>query len=378
MQYLFVASGSLTLFIMALILGKRGKVLSDHILVVWLAVFAINLSSFLVLYQATPPFNDWQQLILEFSEVSIFIHGPLLWWYTRSLTSEQMSLSWADGYHLIPFVFGYVFFLIHIFLGKQVNATARDIIVVLKMGSLLIYLVLALRRLRQHRSRVEHLFSNVEKKYLNWLTFLIWGVLIIWVIAGVSLLVDRVTMIDIPQYGGVLVHIAMCLFIFFMGYFGLNQPSIFVNPSLNPTSPKPDIALRKNVETTDYSKYSRSGLDPEQSRQIQDDLNEMMENQKPYLEQEINLYALAERLKVQPNHLSQVINSLEGQNFFNYINSYRVAAAKEKILSEDFRKLTLLGIAFDCGFNSKASFNRAFKKFTGSTPSEFKSIQRER
>ncbi|MCP4976207.1 MAG: AraC family transcriptional regulator [Maribacter sp.] len=372
MQYLFVASGGLTLFIIALILGKKNKNLSDRILLVWLFIFAANLISLFVLYRATEPFNSWEQLILEFSEVSIFAHGPILWVYTLSLTIENFRLQEKHVYHLIPFCLGYLFFLTHILSYSEVDSLARNTITILKMGSLLVYLILVIVRLNRHGKHVEHIFSNVEEKHLSWLTFLSWSILVIWAIAGSSLLIDRLTVIVIPQYGGIIAHVAICIFIFLMGYFGLNQPSIFVGQQSHAAIGVLDDKEELKRVTEEYLKYGKSGLDTKQSRQIQSDLSKLMKTDKPYLEKELTLYNLARMLGVQPNHLSQVINSMEGQNFFDYINMHRVEAAKDKILSLEFQNLTLLGIAFECGFNSKASFNRAFKKFTGQTPTEFK------
>lgn len=372
MQYLFVASGSLVLFIIALILGKRNRQLSDRILVVWLLIFMVNIVSLFVLYQATIPFNSWEQLIIEFTEVSIFAHGPILWFYTLSLTTENFRLRRGHLYHFMPFFFGYVLFLAHIFNYREVHPLARNTITFLKMGSLLIYLICVILRLRKHRRRVEHIFSNVEKKYLNWLAFLSWGILIIWGIAGTSLLIDRFTVVVIPQYGGIIAHMAICIFIFLMGYFGLNQPYIFVGQLRDTTLKVLEDKEGQDVGITVSSKYRKSGLAIDQSRQIQDSLMELMKTEKPYLEKELTLFSIAGRLRVQPNHLSQVINSLEGQNFFDFINMRRVEAAKKRIQSDEFQNLTLLGIAYDCGFNSKASFNRAFKKFTGQTPTEYK------
>ncbi|WP_299533522.1 AraC family transcriptional regulator [Ulvibacterium sp.] len=370
MQYLFVASGSLTLFIIALILGKQNKYLANRILVVWLILFVANLISLFVLYEATLPFSLGQHLILEFSEVSIFAHGPLLWLYTKSLTEESFYLKWEHSYHFVPFGIGYTLFLIQIFSGTEMASILRNSITILKMGSLLVYLVLVLVKLKGHRARVAHIFSNVEHKNLGWISFLSWGILMIWFIAGSGLLLDRFTAIVIPQYGGMIAHIAICLFIFLMGYFGLHQPSVFMEH----TYPDSDSANVSKRETTvaNSSKYRNSGLDAKGSKQIQQALLELIKTTRPYLDKELTLYNLAERLKVQPNHLSQVINSLEGKNFFDFINMYRVEAAKEKIQLGDHRNLTLLGIAFESGFNSKASFNRAFKKFTGQTPTEFK------
>ena len=96
-----------------------------------------------------------------------------------------------------------------------------------------------------------------------------------------------------------------------------------------------------------------------------------MHDQKLYCNSELSLAELASRLNTQPNHLSQVINEREGKNFYDYINSLRIEEFKQLSAGADSRKYTLLALAQQCGFNSKSSFNRYFKKVTGQSPSEF-------
>jgi AraC-like DNA-binding protein len=76
-------------------------------------------------------------------------------------------------------------------------------------------------------------------------------------------------------------------------------------------------------------------------------------------------------LNTQPNYLSQILNELEGKNFYDYINTLRTEEFKRLIAIPDNRKYTLLALAQQCGFNSKSSFNRYFRKVTGQSPSEF-------
>jgi AraC-like DNA-binding protein len=80
---------------------------------------------------------------------------------------------------------------------------------------------------------------------------------------------------------------------------------------------------------------------------------------------------VADKMGISVNHLSQVINQKSGKNFFKFINEYRVEAAKKMLGNNAHQKFTILAIAYDCGFNSKSSFNTIFKEFTGYTPSEF-------
>ena len=96
-----------------------------------------------------------------------------------------------------------------------------------------------------------------------------------------------------------------------------------------------------------------------------------MLEKKLYENLELSLNDLANQLQVHPNVLSQVINMQEGMTFFDYINFHRVEAFKKMVKQPENQKFTLLGLAYDAGFNSKTSFNRNFKKATGFAPSDY-------
>ena len=100
-----------------------------------------------------------------------------------------------------------------------------------------------------------------------------------------------------------------------------------------------------------------------------------MDEDKPYRNSNIRLDDIAQALDIPPHHLSQVINQLLDVNFNEFINAYRVEEVKQKLLNPSHAHLNILALAFDAGFNSKTSFNRIFKQFTGKTPSLYKSQQ---
>ena len=93
--------------------------------------------------------------------------------------------------------------------------------------------------------------------------------------------------------------------------------------------------------------------------------------QHPYLDPDLNLIDLAKKLNMSRAELSEVINLGFGQNFNDFINGYRIEAVKRMFSDNKQKELSLLGIAFDCGFNSKATFNRVFKKITSYSPSDY-------
>ena len=97
-----------------------------------------------------------------------------------------------------------------------------------------------------------------------------------------------------------------------------------------------------------------------------------METQKPYLTPQLTIDDLSEKLSIPSWHLSRVINTSFQQNFFNFINNYRIEEAKRLMREPTNKNMTILEILYEVGFNSKSTFNDVFKKQTGMTPSEFK------
>ena len=376
MSYLYIGCGFLIIFIISLISGKRGKTLSDFILLVWLLVFLANIFTlFLLAQNGYSPDSFPEKILFEFSEASIFLHGPFLWFYTLALTQPKFVLRKEHLVHLVLFFASFLFLVWGVIYEGGVSFSSRKGLIVLKMLSLLLYNIAVIKQLRKHRQSIPNLFSNTEEKQLNWLYFLCWGILIIWFISALSLVAGVFTNISTPESISLFPNIVICIFIYLMGYFGVRQNSIFVKQEIEnyPLTSK-EILLQVKVEETSVQdgKYKKSGLHKAKAEKISGDLSQFMETQAPYLDPDLSLFSLAGLLHIQPNHLSQIINEKENQNFFDYVNGYRVNAVKMEILTGKLADHTLLGIALDCGFNSKASFNRAFKKHTGLTPTEFK------
>jgi YesN/AraC family two-component response regulator len=97
-----------------------------------------------------------------------------------------------------------------------------------------------------------------------------------------------------------------------------------------------------------------------------------MEKEKPWLDPELTLSDLAAQFQLNPVQLSALVNNGIGKNFNDFVNEYRVEAIKKRLDAGASKQFSLLGIAYECGFNSKATFNRAFKKHAGVTPGEYK------
>lgn len=120
------------------------------------------------------------------------------------------------------------------------------------------------------------------------------------------------------------------------------------------------------------SKYASSSLNDEDLNYYKEVLEKHMLSEKPYLDNELSIRKLAGLLEMQPHHLSQVINSGFDNNFYTYINNYRIKEVIELMKDPQRKHHTILAIAYDSGFKSKSSFNTIFKKMTGKTPSEYR------
>ena len=152
------------------------------------------------------------------------------------------------------------------------------------------------------------------------------------------------------------------MYLLFIGFFGLRQIHPFINTEAN---------LQEDTIKPKTS-YVKSGLNEEIIAEIHTRLLGIMEKERPFLQEDLNLEMLSKLLEVKSNHLSQVINQKSEMNFFNFVNSYRIEEVKRKISDSAFYQYSLLGIAFESGFRSKSSFNKLFKQHVGMTPTEYK------
>lgn len=392
MQYLYFSSGTLILFVIALIAGKKTRALPDHILLIWLLLILANLATFFMVSLDDIPRYGWEKALIALSEVSLFLHGSILWLYTCSLTRPFFRLTARHILHGIPFVVG-LFCLLLAGMNGRTGYVFREWLLFFQLVSLLIYAIAVIRQLRSYRSNIKHIFSNTEEKYLDWLRFLSWGMLALWFLATCSIVIGLFTDISLPIYDNAFPKIVTSIFMVVMCYFAIRQtPIVYFREATGGSPEKDNVRGNAFLERPERAedrggmddqggldegggggnKYRKSGLGADQSKELYDRLLEVMETRKPYLDTDLTLFSLAAILNWSPNHLSQVINTYERKNFFDFVNGYRIEAIKKNIRSRQYEHLTLLSIAYECGFNSKAAFNRAFKKSTGLTPSAFR------
>lgn len=191
-----------------------------------------------------------------------------------------------------------------------------------------------------------------ENKWLKWFVGSYFG--FAFVFALYIFLVRFQIMDPIYDY---FIDLAIVLFIGMLSFFGFVQPEVFAGKSLKEIIP--------------FVKYRKTGLSEALSIEMKEKLLRLMQHKQPYLNNELRLDDLALLLNLSRNHTSQIINEHFNLSFFDFINQYRVKDAKNLLLQNKEDGTTITQIAYDVGFNNRASFYKAFKKFADDSPSNY-------
>lgn len=225
------------------------------------------------------------------------------------------------------------------------------------------YIAIIYFRIKKYQKRIENISSSTENINLEWLAKLS---LLLFCTIIITVGYELFNMLVYKLHN----HFAMDLFFLFIfystSYHVLRQREIY------PTNEKEREELL-SIELECEEKAEKKKLIPENDfEDIKQRLIVFMEMEKPYLDGELNLSKLSSLIGINAHQLSYLLNNGFGENFFQYINKYRVQRAKELLIDNSYKKLSILRIAFEAGFNSKTAFNTIFKKMTDETPSEFR------
>jgi len=320
-----------------------------------------------------------------------FLLGPLLYCYLLSLSNRSFRVKeyWK---HFIPAI---MYFVLDIgiafydlifnnltlknglqFFGNTrgpieefLNTTSfLPLIVVNELANFHVigYIIFTLITLQKYKAYLTSNFSNTDNINFSWLnsTLIILGFALITNLAKNYL--SRFFDFSYVESWYFYLIISIAIFILSIQAYRIPEKAIAkldFSPDDRDNSVKElDDSLSKNNE-----------LEP-----LKKKLENFVKEQNPHLDPELSIKQLADQLGTNTKYLSSIINNSYGQNFNDYINKMRVNSFKEKLNSGDHQQFTLLSIALSCGFNSKATFNRAFKKNEGKSPLQYlKSISTE-
>ena len=354
-----------------LFIHDKGKRTSNRLLGFFFLTICLNLTdNFLLIksfYFAYPSFALW-------SVWMILLLGPLLFLYTKSILQKDFLFSIRNIVHFAPFACLFIITeAIFLYQPRSVKLTMLHNIVLRRLppysywapGIMFLqyyfYIAASLRLIQQFRKLAKEQFSNQQRTNLSWLTSTI---IIFTVCMTISTLNAFIGLTPLGKY-----FYLIFIILIFMLFLFINRVLLKVlqNPGIFAVLEE-DGQGRAGLQ----HKYAQSLLKPSENKIFLERLELHMNKNKPYLEPDLTLDQLAGQLETRPKILSQAINELLKQNFFDFINRHRIEEAKRLLTNPDDKKITVQEVLFDVGFNSKSSFNTLFKKHTGLTPTEFK------
>lgn len=296
----------------------------------------------------------------------LFLIGPTIWVYTNKLSNDNHDWSL---FHFIPVAVVFLIFSDFYFQSAEYKLEwldeAREVGLPLKYNivwtaaclHIFWYFYQVLKKLRAYQSFLENCHSNLARVNLKWITFFSSTNSILWLSYLVVFILFQLNILSDP-YGIIdkLFALGQGILIYGIGYHVLSKPEVF--REYNPAK----------IEKSDEAKYEKTGLTEQKVQERLAGLMDLMEKERPYLNPDLTLNDLAKLVDTSPRQLSQIINQGLGKKFYEFVNEFRVEESK-KLLEEG--ELKMLGVAYDSGFKSKSTFNEAFKRFAGLTPSEY-------
>jgi len=299
------------------------------------------------------------------------LFGPLLFLYTESVLYKGFAIDRRRGVHLLAF--GIVFCCaegLYLSLSRQQQesflhgvAVQRfpwilSVVSLLIFMQFLVYVFASLRLVLRYKKAAGQRFSDQRRTDLSWLysTLLFFAGVIVFAAL-------RDFLVRSPGAYLVLFNVLVLSMLIFVNRVllrALRRQDFF---AFGEEAPAP--------AGTGGEPEERVRVHPQQEG-IAERILLYMENQKPYMDSELTLDQLAGQLSLKAKLLSQVINEVLGQNFFDFVNRYRIQEARRLLTNPEDPKVTVLEVLYQVGFNSKSSFNTLFKKYTGLTPTEFR------
>ncbi|ADR20713.1 hypothetical protein MATR_16620 [Marivirga tractuosa] len=343
LRFLLLAYGFLSLFISGGLFFQNGKVGHKSLS---FFVLLISLDIFVFIYGTSSILETYPYFAGLFYFHIGFLFGPVLYFHLIIFINKGYLFKWKHIWHLVPSII----LLVHMFdiylmapterleyhathfLGRIMNLNYARTLVQLFYG------ILISTYLYSKKDKLE----GIEKVYgigIGIIYFL--GVLVIsWFVLFAE---------DWRQF--IYYHLFSYSLIFLIGYF---------------------LVFRQDFLQEISKKYLSSSLVEEDMMVILTKINGALKQRKIYLRNDLNLKIFADTIDEKTHNISQTLSELVGKSFNEVLNEYRIAHAKKLLKSSDFAHFKIEAIALESGFNNKVTFNKAFKKFEGQTPSEFK------
>lgn len=366
-DFILVSGFAINLVLLIMLALSKNRELPQNILMAILGVILLIIITLYAFLHGIRPLFLVTNLLEDGAR---FIIGPLIYIYVKSIFIKDEDFIKKHLIHFLPFLIFWCFFTVPMVLGNYLESNIFEY-VGLAYGSgymtipkdlfVLAYIILSIRLFFRFKRAMKSNYSSMTNANFGWLQKFLIGMLLTTlfdlflivphVLNGSSLSLNR----------GIISVMFLVLITFYLGYHGLKQSMVYL----------PEF-LTNESKPRQPEKSATQFLSKEELSNLKDRLDAILKTEKPYLEQELTLNGLAELLDTTDKKLSVLLNHSLNISFYDFINSYRIEEFKEKCKLEEYKKYTLLGIAYTCGFNSKSSFYRAFKKETGISPTDYK------
>ena len=340
---LTVIASYLALLCALIILLKKNKHISDYYLTAWL--FVLFMFIFFKL--------DFSHLFTTLGKSLAAFHGIFIFLYVKNITFNSRFQPKDLLHFMLPVIMLLPMFYIDDYVLTQLYQIFKILIYTL-------YIALAALMVRKYRRKIKENYSNIELADISWLIILICGNLFFAVNATIEVLFSGYPAEFVEEA-------ALFVFMNITGIKGMLQAAVFIKQPVE----EGNVTERKIVYTDNY------GLKGPEVEKLSERLREYVEREKPYVNPTLSLKDLAMAMDTYPHYITLILNTVFNQNFYDFINHYRVVEAEHQLIDPSKAKLTIVAIAYDCGFNSKATFNRVFKEKKGVTPTEYKLIAQQ-
>ena len=333
----------------------------------WMGIFLFSFGSALLeraLFSS--PSGRPSEAFTVLAELSRFAIAPALYLSVLNFTSPGRTFKKIEYLHFLPFLLFALGTLATYFLSPRVSpilppALGRVVGMAVFLSvkiQIVIYWWLSQSRLIRHQRNIRIFASATATIDLHWLQYFLWALVFIIFLWFNELFFGIAIIKDLAPFGYLVA-------VYFIGYFSLRQQEVF-------RFEKHEVdAIREILEEDPVYAAKTPRLSDEAMATLKGKMISIMEDDKAFLDQDLDLPQLARRMHISSHDLSYLLNAGVGESFFQLVNRYRVEEAKRLLLSSKHRHLNVLGIAYEAGFSSKTTFNTTFKKFTGQSPTQF-------
>lgn len=366
-----------------LVRGIKQDIYADKLMSCFLLVAALMIIPFMVGFAGWYDNQPYRDILFFTPLVHSLAIGPLLYYYIKAIFNRDFRIIGKQWLHLLP---AFLYLIINLFISlldvfyyKKHNLTNQyedpDFALwytYLSIVSILVYLFLSIRYYNQYKRFAIITTSFSDQSRLKWLQNFLYAFALLSIMPIInSILLNFVFFEKLRYFGPWYYYVAFAIVVYYIAINAYHTASLL----LYKIKFEPELLFAfevdSHIQKVETEARSIKSVPDQKEIDIKNELANLMETQLLFERPDLTLSEVAKKLNTNSVILSKVVNQQFGLNFNDYINQYRVNAVINRISLPQFKNQTLLAIAFDSGFNSKATFNRAFKKFTGKNPKDF-------